>query len=829
MVWVAIIVSVISAVLSIVLAPGPPKPPNPSTLDDIEAPTAEEGREIPVVFGTDWVKGPNCVWYGDFTTTERKKEGMVVGYRYFLGMHLVICQGPVDAIQEIAVDNRTAWIGNVTSSDTVTITAGGLFGGDDGEGGVSGSAEFWFGDASQGQSAYLADKVSANVPNYRGVFSVVLRGAAVTGVDPDHGHYVGTTHYLKPWAFKVKRIPAADWYPAKAEITIGSHPGHANPAHILYEVLTNTEYGMGYPTAILDDTRFRAAADTLYAEGFGMSLLWTRGMSIKDFIQEILNTIGGALRLDPVTGTFWLKLIRDDYTVGELPLLDESNVVELEQFQRKGWGETVNEITVKYRAPYGNFVKSVTLQNLANIEAQGRVVSETLDYPALRAGPLAKRICMRDLKARSAGFSAVRLRVNRTAYELGPGDVFRFSWNDLGISQIVYRIGAVSGGTLTDGAITIDAVEDVFGLGSEQIEEVDEEEWTPIEPPPDPSTLDPPAAPSDLAAASQYQLIQWTWTVNEPTAKSELWLSRTNDRAAAVKVFDDFGGGVDFAAEAGVTWYGWVRAKDPYGNYSDWVPSSATAGVEGTARALEAGDIPDGSGSDEIPKNWRLGGMAYQSPNDVVISGGKFSGISSFSGSAVGSQLQAWDADLDALASFGSIGFAVRTASDTWAQRSFSAPAAGLTITNPAGIAGNPMFALANDLAALEGLSGYGIAERTGTDAWAQRGLGVSPENLVPAWMLGSAAWQDIRRLYASTAWDPGSIADGAQTYTDVAVNGAALGDFVHVSCGADLSGLLLSGEIRVADFARIYLRNLTGAPADLSSATFYIQVDKRI
>lgn len=74
--------------------------------------------------------------------------------------------------------------------------------------------------------------------------------------------------------------------------------------------------------------------------------------------------------------------------------------------------------------------------------------------------------------------------------------------------------------------------------------------------------------------------------------------------------------------------------------------------------------------------------------------------------------------DLAALEALASTGIAVRTATDTWAQRTLQAPAAGMTITNPAGVAGDPTFVLANDLAAVEGLSGTGIARRTGTDAW---------------------------------------------------------------------------------------------------------------
>jgi hypothetical protein len=87
-------------------------------------------------------------------------------------------------------------------------------------------------------------------------------------------------------------------------------------------------------------------------------------------------------------------------------------------------------------------------------------------------------------------------------------------------------------------------------------------------------------------------------------------------------------------------------------------------------------------------------------------------------GLVIGTNVEAWDADLDALAANSTDGFWAHTGAGTGSARTITAPAAGFTITNPAGIAGNPTFVLANDLAALEGLSGTGIARRTGTDAW---------------------------------------------------------------------------------------------------------------
>lgn len=72
--WVQLAIIIIAALVSYALAPKPPSP-KPAGLDDIDAPTAEEGRPIPVVFGTRKIKGPNVVWYGDLSTTAIKKKG----------------------------------------------------------------------------------------------------------------------------------------------------------------------------------------------------------------------------------------------------------------------------------------------------------------------------------------------------------------------------------------------------------------------------------------------------------------------------------------------------------------------------------------------------------------------------------------------------------------------------------------------------------------------------------------------------------------------------------------------------------------------------------
>lgn len=77
--------------------------------------------------------------------------------------------------------------------------------------------------------------------------------------------------------------------------------------------------------------------------------------------------------------------------------------------------------------------------------------------------------------------------------------------------------------------------------------------------------------------------------------------------------------------------------------------------------------------------------------------------------------------DLAGLEGMAGTGLVARTAANTYAQRTITGPAAGITVSNGDGVSGNPTLALANDLSALEGLAGTGIAARTAANTWAQR------------------------------------------------------------------------------------------------------------
>lgn len=81
--------------------------------------------------------------------------------------------------------------------------------------------------------------------------------------------------------------------------------------------------------------------------------------------------------------------------------------------------------------------------------------------------------------------------------------------------------------------------------------------------------------------------------------------------------------------------------------------------------------------------------------------------------------------------------------------------------------------------------------------------------------------------LVGSTAWDPGSIADGDEEAKEVTVTGAALGDFVLASFSLDVADLVLNAQVTSANVVTAILSNNTGIPIDLASGTLYIRVIK--
>lgn len=457
-VWLALYIA--SFFIQRALAPKPDKP-QPKGVSDFQFPTAEASRAVPVVFGTCKLTGPNVVWYGDFRADGFQIKGQDAGFYYYLGADLALCHGPVDEVHDVLFEDRSpGWTRTLQAADYDRFRMDNtmLFGGNTQGGGIVGDCDFYYGIAAQTPNDYLQAKANADYPGLSQICHAVMRGI-----------YWGTSEYIKPLAFLVTRCPNTLGMTGNKHRIAFSPPGwgyDSNPACMLYDILTNAVWGLGLPSSSIDVASFQAAGETLYAEGFGLAMVLDQQADATEVIGEILRHVDGDLFTDPQSGLLTLALTRADYDPGTLPVLDETNLDDVE-LTRGSWSETANVAKITYTSRQDNFTARIAQwQNQANLQIRGQVALTEVEFRGLSNPHAAGLVAGRVLKTVSYPLARLKLTANRTAWALRPGSVFKLNWPPLGISGMVCRVTRPAGGELGSGKITVEAIEDAFSISA---------------------------------------------------------------------------------------------------------------------------------------------------------------------------------------------------------------------------------------------------------------------------------------------------------------------------------------------------------------------------
>lgn len=251
----------------------------------------------------------------------------------------------------------------------------------------------------------------------------------------------------------------------------------ANPALILWEIITNNTWGMGFSPDMVDEPSFNACALTLFNENFGLSAVWENESTIEDFISVILTTINAVLYVSPRSGKFMLKLIREVPNTVDVKLANESNIIEMRSYSRIATAELTNQVTVNWTDPILGTNNSATIHNTAVREMQGYTVAVTRTYPAVTSQVTALKIANRDLAIMSQPLAQVELVVNREFSETDIGDVIDWHWDDLGVDKLRLRVIQIGYGLLEDGRITLKCIEDVFSVNTAHFVPMTNSEW----------------------------------------------------------------------------------------------------------------------------------------------------------------------------------------------------------------------------------------------------------------------------------------------------------------------------------------------------------------
>tara|TARA_R110002153_G_scaffold104852_1_gene242990 strand:- start:3540 stop:6452 length:2913 start_codon:yes stop_codon:yes gene_type:complete len=478
--WMTLLFQVVLFVAAELLRPKPEfEDAKPAGLGDFSIPTATEGRVVPLLWGTVRVDGPNAIWYGDLrqdAIVEKVSTGMfsseqvVQGYEYRLGLQFAISRGPVDKIIGLWIGDDKVWTGEATHGQTFTVDDPELFGGKDrGNGGFTGTFEFFSGTPTQTASTYLSQYMQQGGDTPANTGTCYL-------APYQEPFYVGNATSLKPWKFELQRIPNQLGVVGGIELV---NLLDANLACVAYEIMTDTEWGLGYAAADVDTDNFKAAAATLETEGNGFSMLLTTAKEASGLMRLIEEQMDGVIRFNQQSSKWEIKLARADYTPGTLTEVNEDNLVELVNFGRGSWEGTSNHVRVKFNDRTDEYKSTYAMaQDTANVRIQGVDLSVTKNFPGVMNRTTANSLAWRDLRTLSYPLAKASLVVDRTFWDKLPGDVIEFTHTYLGLTKLPMRITSMDMGELENNRIRMEVVQDVFYTATPSFSDPTSTNWT---------------------------------------------------------------------------------------------------------------------------------------------------------------------------------------------------------------------------------------------------------------------------------------------------------------------------------------------------------------
>lgn len=503
---------------------------------NLDLPHIDASTPIPVPFGICLIKDAMLLDYMDFKPEAIKIRNpatffittLTTGYHYYIGMVFGICWGYTAhenkaRLLEILIDNRTAWTptflgagapkqggGGIQNgaADPIIINRPSFFGSEKQEGGVRVQGYWYCGTdtaypdpvSTIAPNAYWESQRGVAMPNYKDIAYFVWHGPSFGNLSGTYGGkrsgMIGNAPRLWPLAFKVSRFPRylteGVYSNESSDVPYLDSPPvdsyiHANPIDAMYECLISTQWGAGISTAHIygglggaTPNQFAFAAQTAYLEGLAFAYLWTSASPVEEMLAEILRYVDGAIWTDPADGLIKLTLARNDYTPSLLPVLSNDDFLEISSFTRGSWRETKSEVRVSFpdQSKADFEMNTATWRNPANFQIQGVNEPAEITFKGCPSLRLANRLAAREGRVLSTPLAKLKGKIDRKVWQFHPCTVFKFSWPEQGINDLIMRVTTMTLGTLLEGTIEIQAVQDVFAAGAATYTPVTSTIWT---------------------------------------------------------------------------------------------------------------------------------------------------------------------------------------------------------------------------------------------------------------------------------------------------------------------------------------------------------------
>lgn len=490
-VWAAVWAA--STLLSLALK----KKPRPLKAQAFRGPSAKEGAQPAQGYGTYRLRDPVCIWFGDVHTSKIKKQGQVVGYRYHAGVQLALGFGPLGGLPGLVyIENKLVAPESAMLFDDFTrlkFNSKDLFGGDLQGGGVSGDLDIYHGHPDQVTSDYLETATMGAVSAQRGLIYLVARGM-----------YWGTSGTLPSIDLVLYRFPNGLGLSGGREKIYDGTGLDANPACMIWDLLTAPkDYGgAAIDPSLIDRGSLVAMGDALHLEGFGLSGLLSPGPA-REQIDEILRHVDGIRVDDPATGRISFRLLRPDYNIVDLPIVSPANAREL-VLAWPGRLAVRNMIEVIFTDRRADFAERSTGEiDRVNLSYRGGQAAPRFEnFPLISTRDNAQKAAARLRAATTLSLALASFKADRSLAGLRQGDPFVIAWPEEGVENLVMRVTGIRYGTLASRSVSIDAVQDVFGVATAAFSAPPDSEWS------DPAVAAPEPPSAHQVVEAPYALVQ---------------------------------------------------------------------------------------------------------------------------------------------------------------------------------------------------------------------------------------------------------------------------------------------------------------------------------
>ena len=380
----------------------------------------------------------------------KKSSTFTVGYSYYLTWEYGLCMGNVDAIGQVY-----AHPGRDKCRPSSALTG---FGGDTQDLTLSahkqgGSVRVYRGSATQNRVAG-GDPYASKGMNYRNVCWALFQDFKMGEVSPIPNSYT----------FILSRMPVvgASGIPQRAS----NNPASAlyldaNPAAIVYEMLTNGLWGRNISSTLIDIPSFVAAGNYFLTREIGMSFTLEQEMSLSDALNVIRSHINTIIFWDGTKIVMKVLVDPANYLVG-MTVLPLNSIIDV-SINRETWETSKNEIRAEFvnrEADYKNEVVHLNDMSVESIQQHFTPTRATLAGFAHRH--LATRQAERLLKEAAYPQANFTITLNRLDSKITIGDLLALDWSEWSSFPIRYfvRVAQVNYPEEGEDQITLTGMED---------------------------------------------------------------------------------------------------------------------------------------------------------------------------------------------------------------------------------------------------------------------------------------------------------------------------------------------------------------------------------